>query len=193
MIEQLLYSVAEHKGIAAIIAFFLAAVESFIPVLPLVAMILANAIIFGMWMGFFISWAGSCIAAIILYFIAKKFSTLKIFDKFRKKLNNQKLKKYIEKQGFSMIFISYLCPFISDFLITILSGFTNFDIKTFISGMVCGKFIMFLFISYVGEDIGSFLSSPFKIILFSLFILGSWMIGKEVNKKMHKDNNTQYL
>ena len=64
LVEHILYSVAQYKILSAFIAFLLTAVESFIPVLPLVAIILANSIIFGMWLGFFISWAGSCIAAI---------------------------------------------------------------------------------------------------------------------------------
>lgn len=189
LVEHILYSVAQYKILSAFIAFLLTAIESFIPVLPLVAIILANSIIFGMWLGFFISWAGSCIAAILLYYCAKKLSKLKIFDKYRNRPKNEKLTAFIKKQGFSMIFITYVCPFISDFLITVVSGLVKFDIKTFVSGMVCGKFVMFLFISYVGEDIEGFFKNPLKIILFTMFILSSWIIGKKINNKMHLEDN----
>ena len=187
--ENILYTVAQNKILAVFIAFFLTAIESFIPVLPLVAIILANSIIFGMWLGFFISWVGSCIAAILLYYFAKKLSKLKIFDKYRNRHKNEKLAVFIKKQGFSMIFITYVCPFISDFLITVLSGLVKFDTRTFISGMMCGKFVIFLFISYVGEDIEVFFKNPLKIILFTIFILSSWIIGKKINSKMHTDDN----
>ena len=187
--EQILYSVAQYKILSAFIAFFLTAIESFIPILPLVGIVLANSMIFGMWLGFFISWAGSCIASILLYYCARKISKLKIFDKYRNRQKNEKLTEFIKKQGFSMIFITYVCPFISDFLITIVSGLVKFDMKTFVSGMVCGKFVMFLFISYVGEDIEGFFRNPLKIILFTMFILSSWIIGKKINNKMHVEDN----
>lgn len=183
--EQLLYSVSEYKFLAAVIAFLLTAIESFIPVLPLVAIILLNVFIFGLWLGFFISWAGSCIAAVLLYLLANKFSKLKIFDKYKNKFDDKRISSYIKKQGFSIIFITYVCPFISDFLINILSGFIGLDLKTFISGMVSGKFVMFLFISYVGEDVTGFFHSPIKVLLFSIFILISWIIGRNINNKMH--------
>ena len=183
--EQILYSVAQYKILSAFIAFFLTAIESFIPILPLVGIVLANSMIFGMWLGFFISWAGSCIASILLYYCARKISKLKIFDKYRNRQKNEKLTEFIKKQGFSMIFITYVCPFISDFLINILSGFIGLDLKTFISGMVSGKFVMFLFISYVGEDVTGFFHSPIKVLLFSIFILISWIIGRNINNKMH--------
>lgn len=186
--EKLLYSVAEYRGWATFIAFLLTGIESFIPVLPLVAIILANSIIFGMWKGFFISWSGSCVAAIMLYFCANKLSKLRIFNKSRNKYQDKKISTYINKQGFSVIFITYVCPFISDFFITVISGFINFDIKTFIIGMICGKFVMFLFISYVGKDIESFFRNPIKIILLMIFIAISWRIGKKVNNKIHRDN-----
>ena len=84
-----------------------------------------------------------------------------------------------------MIFISYVCPFIPDFLITIASGITGVDIKNFSLGMIIGKFVMFLLISYVGEDISEFFTNPIKIIVFTLAISISWIIGKSVNKKIH--------
>lgn len=184
--EQILYSFADNKGLAAIIGFLLSAIESFIPVLPLVAMILANAIILGMWLGFFVSWMGSSIASIILYICSNKFFKLTFFNKYRDLIERKNIPQYLEEKGFSIIFISYLCPFISDFLITIACGLTGVDIKTFISAMMCGKFVMFLFVSYVGNDINSFFASPFKISLFSLFIIFSWIIGRNINKNIHK-------
>lgn len=183
--EQLLYSVSEYKILAGVIAFLVTAIESFIPILPLVAIILLNVFLFGMWIGFFISWAASSSAAVILYVLASKFSKLKIFDKYRQKFSDKKIFTYIKKQGFSIIFITYVCPFISDFLINILSGFVNLDIKTFISGMLVGKFVMFLFISYVGNDVQGFFQDPIKVILLSMFILISWMIGRNMNNKIH--------
>lgn len=186
--ERILYSIADHKLLAAVIGLLLVAVETFAPVLPLLAIVLANAFVLGMWKGFLVSWVGSSIASIALYYVAKKFSTIKFFTKYEKNIKIIKIKSWIKKQGFNSIFISYVCPFIPDFLITITSGFVGFDIKTFISGMVCGKFVMFLLLSYIGEDIGDLFYNPKKIVIFTLAILISWIVGKRVNNKIHKES-----
>ncbi len=183
--EQILYSISEYKILAAIVGFFVMAVETFIPVIPLMALILANVFILGMWIGFLVSWLGSSVGSILLYYLAAKFSKISLFKRYKEKDQTKKIIKWIKKQGFSMIFISYVCPFIPDFLITIASGFTEVDIKTFSLGMVIGKFVMFLLISYVGEDISEFFTNPIKIIVFTLAISISWMIGKSVNKKIN--------
>lgn len=187
-INNIYYLTSEYKILSIVIGFLLAAIESFIPILPLVAMIMTNAILFGMWKGFIISWSGSVMSTIILYILTNKFSNLNIFNKYKNKLKSEKINKFLNKSGFSIIFIAYACPFISDFFITIISGFAGFDLKTFISGMLCGKLVMFLFISYVGDNINDFFTNPIKVILFLVFIIGSWIIGKILNNRIHKFN-----
>ncbi len=51
--EQILYSLTDYKVLAIIVGFILIAVETFLPVLPLIAIVVANAFVLGMWMGFF--------------------------------------------------------------------------------------------------------------------------------------------
>lgn len=183
--EQILYSLSDYKGLAVIAGLAIIAIETFIPVLPLVAIVIANVFILGMWLGFFVSWAGSSIASILLYFLAYKFSKHNTFKKYKQNEKVNKMIMWIKDQGFNSIFVSYSCPFIPDFLITIASGLIQLDFKSFALGMIFGKFVMFLLISYVGEDIGSFFSSPIKVIVFSISIAVSWLIGNNVNKKMH--------
>lgn len=186
--EQLVYSLSNHKVLATIIAFISIAMETFLPLLPLIAIVLANSFVLGMWLGFLVSWLGSSIAAIILYYIANKFSTVKFIKRC---INNEKslrIIKWIQKQGFNTMFISYACPFIPDFLITIASGFTSVDIKDFILGMISGKFVMFLLISYVGDDMTELLNNPAKIIILSVGIMLSWIVGQNINKIINKED-----
>lgn len=192
--EQILYSISEYKLLAMVAGFVIVGVETFIPMIPLLAIIIANAFIFGMWIGFIISWTGSSTASVFLYYVANRFSKAKIFRKYKDITQTKKMLEFIKKQGFNTIFISYACPFIPDFLVTITSGFVGLDIKSFISGMVCGKFVMFLLISYIGEDVGAFFSNPIKIILFAIVIMASWIIGNRVNNKIHETDikNKEY-
>lgn len=184
--EKLLYLLSDYKLLAIIAGFIIIGLETFLPVLPLVAIVMANAFVLGMWLGFLVSWSGSAIASMLLYYLANKGSKIYFFERYKLSNKTQKVIEWIKRQGFNTIFISYACPFIPDFLITITSGFAGLDFKNFGSGMVCGKFVMFLLISYVGQDIVGFFSNPIKILSLLMAITLSWTIGKNINNKIHK-------
>lgn len=186
--EEILYSLTDHKVLAIIIGFLLVMLETFAPILPLIAIVLANAFVLGMWMGFLVSWVSSAIASIILYYIANRFSRLKYIQKYKSKEQVKRVTSWIHRQGFNTIFISYACPFIPDFLVTISSGFAGTEIKNYISGMVFGKFVMFLLISYIGEDLDKVFQEPIKIVVFILAVIISWILGRKINNRIHTEN-----
>jgi uncharacterized membrane protein YdjX (TVP38/TMEM64 family) len=182
--EQLIYNLQEYKLLVAVIGFIIIVVETFIPALPLVAIVGANSFVLGIWMGFLISWLGSAMGSIGLFLLSSKFSNSRLIEK----INNNKIEKFkswVKKQGFSMIFLTYLCPFIPDFLVTITSGISQMKLSNFVPGMILGKFIMFLVISYIGNDIERFIKSPIKVISLIVLIIVFWILGNKVTKKIN--------
>lgn len=190
--EQILYSLSEYKLLAVIAGFFIIAIETFIPTLPLVLIIIANAFVLGMWIGFTVSWIGSSVAAILLYFITFKLSKSKLVEKYKQKEKIKKVIKWIRNQSFTTLFICYVCPFIPDFLITITSGFAQTNYKTFILGMTSGKFVMFLLLSYMGEDIGNIFKEPIKMIIFVIILFIFWILGRKINNKINKGKTWEW-
>ena len=188
IMEQFLLSISNYKILATLMAFMSIVLETFFPILPLLAIVMTNSFVLGMWLGFLVSWIGSSIASVILYLIANKCSEIKILNKYKNSQKIEKIINWIKKQGFNTIFISYACPFIPDFLVTVASGFTSVNIKDFTLGMISGKFVMFLLISYVGEDITELLTSPIKIIVLSFAIMISWVVGQIINRKIDNSN-----
>lgn len=182
--EQIIYNLQEYKLLVAFVGFAIIIIETFIPALPLVAIVGANAFVLGIWLGFFVSWLGSALGSIALFFICSKFSN----SKFVKRFNSDKIDKFknwVKKQGFTMMFITYLCPFIPDFLITITAGISQMKPSNFIPGMVLGKFIMFLVISYIGNDIENFIKDPIKVTSLLILIFIFWVLGNKINKRIN--------
>ena len=176
----------DYWFLTMVVGLFSTFLESLLPVLPLVAIVTINAAVFGMGMGLIISWIGSGFGTVVMFLIARKFSYSKFINKYRNKKTNKIVQKLKEK-GFKLLFIAYSCPFIPTSLVTIASGLCKFDLKTFLVGMVSGKFIMFIVISYIGSDIKGFLTNPVKIILLSIIVFIAWAIGNKVNKSI--ENN----
>ena len=169
-----------------IVGLFSTFLESLLPVLPLVAIVTINAAVFGMGMGLIISWIGSGLGTVVVFLIVRKFSDSKFINKYRNEKTN-KIVERLKEKGFKLLFIAYACPFIPTSLITIASALCRFDLKTFLVGMVSGKFIMFIVISYIGSDIKGFITSPVKIILLSIVVFIAWAIGNKVNRSI--ENN----
>ena len=179
-IQGLFNLAQDYLFLTMIVGLFSTFIESFLPILPLVAIVTINAAVFGLGMGLIISWIGSGLGTLALFFIVSKFSDNKFINKYR----NEKTKKIVEKinsKGFKILFIAYACPFIPSCLVTISSALCKSEIKHFATAMLSGKFIMFIVISYIGSDIKGFITSPVKIILFILIVLFAWFIGNKIN------------
>lgn len=158
-------------------------IESFLPMLPLVAIVTANAALFGMSLGLIISWIGSTSGTICLFLLVKKISN----KKFIKILKNEKVEKaigWMEEKGFKLLFLAYACPFLPACVVTISQGLAKRNTTDFISAVVAGKLVMFFIVSYIGKDIMGFITSPFKVITLVLITLLAWKIGKKLNKDL---------
>ncbi|MGN1033270.1 MAG: TVP38/TMEM64 family protein [Intestinibacter sp.] len=183
-IQGLLNLVQDYWILSICVGFLSAFVESFIPMLPLVAIVTANAALFGMLNGFLISWIGSVAGTICLFLIVLKIGEN---SKLLERVKNEKVKKailWIDQKGFKLLFIAYACPFLPACVITIASGISKRNITTFTSAVLSGKFIMFLVVSYIGQDIYGFITSPVKIIAFCLIVFIAWKLGNKLNKDL---------
>lgn len=183
-IQALQNLVQDYWVLSLCVGFFSTFIESFIPMLPLVAIVTANAALFGMLKGFLISWLGSVIGTICLFLVVLKIGeNSKIFEKIK----NEKVQKailWIDKKGFKLLFIAYACPFLPACVITIASAISKRQKTTFMSAVLSGKFIMFLVISYIGQDIYGFITSPAKIIGFCALVFLAWKLGNKLNKDL---------
>lgn len=179
-IQGLFNLAQDYWFLTMIVGLFSTFIESFLPILPLVAIVTINAAVFGLGMGLIISWIGSGLGTLALFLIVSKFSDNKFINKYR----NEKTKKIVEKissKGFKILFIAYACPFIPSCLVTISSALCKSELKHFTTAMLSGKFIMFIVVSYIGSDIKGFITSPVKIIVFVLIVLLAWFIGNKIN------------
>ena len=181
---QSIYNIVNDYWILSIAVGLISAfVESFLPILPLVAIVTANAALFGMIPGFIISWLGSVLGTICLFWAVKKLSD----GKFVKFLTNEKVEKaidWVEEKGFKLLFLAYACPFLPACVITISQGLSKRDLADFISAVVAGKLVMFFIISYIGKDIIGFITNPIKVLTLALITFIAWKIGNKLNKDL---------
>ncbi|MEG2362939.1 MAG: VTT domain-containing protein [Terrisporobacter sp.] len=182
-IQNLYNLVNDYWLLSIIVGMMSIFIESFLPILPLVALVTANAALFGLYPGLIISWIGSVSGTICLFIIIRKISHWKIMEKIK----NEKTEKaihWIENRGFKLLFFAYACPFLPACVITISQGLAKRKTSVFVSAVLAGKLIMFYIVSYIGNDIYGFITNPIKILTFSVIVFIAWKIGNKLNKDL---------
>lgn len=164
----------------AILATFL---ESFIPALPLVAIIIMNAALLGFWGGIIASVIGSFLGTLIVFLVARKFSNLKYINRLRNE-KTDKVTNWLKNQGYIVTYLCYACVFVPDYLVNLSSGFSGKSLKSFVPGMVLGKITMFSVACYIGNDIAGMIIHPERIVIVLLMVVASFVIGKKISNKV---------
>ncbi|WP_455538362.1 TVP38/TMEM64 family protein [Terrisporobacter sp.] len=191
-IQNIYNLVNNHWILSIIVGFTSTFVESFLPALPLVAIVTTNAVLFGMIPGLGISWIGSSMGTICLFFVIKKISN----KKFLKFFTNEKVEKavsWVEGRGFRLLFLAYACPFLPACVVTISQGLSKRKNSVFISAVLAGKFVMFFIVSYIGKDIIGFIKSPIKVISLILITLIAWKVGNKLNKDLDDFEDKKHM
>lgn len=170
-----------------IVGMFLLVLEAFIPMLPLSVFVALNVNAFGIIIGTFISWIGTCIGCFLCYFLFYSLS-----NKFIYKFINDRTKGRIEKAAtsFKNISLSGLVllitlPFMPSFFINIVSGIVGVSKKKFLTALFIGKFFMIIFWGYVGKSILDSLTDVKSIIYILGAIIVAYIISKLISKRMN--------
>lgn len=187
-IQSIYNLVNDYWLLSIIVGFTSVFIESFLPILPLIAIVTANAALFGMYPGLIISWIGSTSGTICLFFLIKKISNNRLVNLVK----NEKVEKaihWIEEKGFILLFLAYACPFLPTCVVTISQGLAKRDSSVFISAVLTGKLVMFFIISYIGKDIVGFITNPLKVLLLLIITFIAWKLGTKLNKDLENYEN----
>lgn len=176
-------SFIEYNGVVgAFVGCFLILIESIFPVLPLVAFITINFLVFGKLIGFLLSWLFTILGCIMSYLIFRKGFGNK-FEKLTE--DKEKLKKY--KHLFKNISVTELVlliamPFTPAFMVNIAAGLVKMDFKKYLVGLIIGKISLVYFWGFVGTSFIDSFKNPIILVKIVLLLLVSYIVTILVNK-----------
>ncbi|WP_219835219.1 TVP38/TMEM64 family protein [Paenibacillus sp. R14(2021)] len=157
--------------------------EAFIPVLPLLVFVAANANIYGLWLGSLYSWLGVCSGSLLLFWLSRRlgghFSGW-LRHKFKRA---DKLLGYIEHKGFTPIFLFACFPFSPSALINVISGLSSIPFRSFVLAILLGKAVMIFMVSLLSFNIGDLLQEPWRIAAALALLVVMWFGGKKLEAR----------
>lgn len=177
---------AQYRTLGPIIGILFPFLESFLPFLPLVVFVVANASSHGLWFGFLLSWVGTVLGSYSVFLLVRRFGNNRRVQQFIKYEKMQKLIQWVDMKGIAPLFLLLCFPFTPSVLVNIVAGLSNIKKKYYFVVLLAGKCVMILTISLLGYDIGALLRSPTKLVLVIVAIFLLWIIGKQIERYLNK-------
>ncbi|NBJ69177.1 MULTISPECIES: TVP38/TMEM64 family protein [Clostridia] len=184
--EYIMELLQNYESLGPLPGILLPFIEAFLPFLPLVVFVFANAAAYGLLEGFILSWAGSALGAILVFLIIRKLGDRKIFIVIRKNKQVRKVTAWLERHGFGPLFLLMCFPFSPSSVINVVSGLSKISTQQFILAVIMGKSVMIFSIAYVGSSIMEFAKNPVKTIVVGGCIVLFWLVGKYIEKRLQK-------
>lgn len=192
-LENVMRLIEEYRSLGPLPGIMLPLIEAFLPFLPLFLFVMANANAFGLWLGFLYSWIGACLGALLLFLLIRRYGQKRVLSFLPKHPKVRKLMDWVDRHGFGPLFLLLCFPFTPSAVVNIVAGLSKISIVQYMLAVCIGKMVMIFIISFIGYDIHSLITQPYRsvIILVVIFIL--WYVGKRievrVNRRMENDHN----
>lgn len=182
-LEQLQRTLESYSQWGPLPGLLASVAEALLPFLPLMVIIAANANIYGLWYGILLSWAGVSIGCILVFLLARKLGGRFGGWLQRKYPATAKFFNWIERRGFTPIFLLACFPFSPSSLINIASGLSRVPFRTFVLAVVLGKAVMIFCISMISFDITHLAQEPMRIVIAIAAIVLLWLGGKRLEAR----------
>ncbi|MGM0851941.1 MAG: TVP38/TMEM64 family protein [Bacillota bacterium] len=194
-LENMMDLIQQYRSFGPIPGILLPLLEAFLPFLPLVVFVTANANAFGLWWGFLFSWIGATLGALIVFLLVRRYGETRFFRILRKNRQVKRLTKWVDKHGFGPLFILLCFPFTPSAVVNVVAGLSSISIAQYMLAVVTGKMVMIFTISFIGYDIISLVRQPIRTVIVAAIIFVLWFVGKRIeihlNKKMEIDQRIE--
>ncbi|QTN01387.1 TVP38/TMEM64 family protein [Sediminibacillus dalangtanensis] len=173
-----------YEGLGPLPGILLPFIEAFLPFLPLVVFVLANAAAYGLLEGFLFSWIGASAGALCVFMLVRKLGNKRFFIWLRKNKQVERVTEWLERHGFGPLFLLMCFPFSPSSVINIVAALSKVSFQQFILAVLLGKTVMIFTIAFVGDSIVSFAQNPVKTIVVGICILLFWIFGKFLEQRL---------
>ncbi|MGG3563518.1 TVP38/TMEM64 family protein [Neobacillus rhizosphaerae] len=191
-LENIMSLIQEYRALGPLPGILLTIIEAFLPFLPLFLFVMANASAFGLWLGFLYSWIGTCIGALLVFLLVRRYGQGRLLSFLQRHPKVRKLMDWVERHGFGPLFLLLCFPFTPSAVVNIVAGLSKISTAQYMLAVCIGKMVMIFTISFIGYDIHSLITKPFRTVIVFLVIFILWYIGKRIEFRLNKSTETDH-
>jgi uncharacterized membrane protein YdjX (TVP38/TMEM64 family) len=182
-LEEIKKLLERYSALGPLPGILLPFIEAFLPILPLIVFVVANASAYGMWAGFLYSWIGVCAGSFFVFLLARRFS-YRYGDRIRRRFpKSEKFFGWIENKGFTPIFVLACFPFSPSVIVNIASGLSKVPLHTFLIAILMGKAVMIFTLSFLGHDLQAMVDQPWRVVMAIGILILLWLGGRKLEAR----------
>lgn len=176
----------QYRTLGPIIGILLPFIESLLPFLPLVVIVVANASSYGLWLGFLLSWIGTVSGSYFVFLVVRQFGRHPKLKRFIQRKQIQKLIRWVDMKGLTPLLILLCFPFTPSVLVNVVAGLSHIKKKYYLFVLMAGKLVMIFSICVLGYDLKAFFTKPLKLIIAIVGLVFLWIVSKTVERRLNK-------
>ena len=181
--EQIQRTIESYSAYGPLPGLLLPLIESVFPFLPLLLFVAVNANVYGFWLGFLYSWLGVSAGTMLVFWVSRKFGGRFGTWLQRRFPASSTFFHWIERKGFTPIFLLACFPFTPSFLINLASGLSTVRFRTFMIAILLGKAVMISSIALLSFNITDLANEPWRIVVALVVIVVMWFGGKRLEAR----------
>lgn len=162
----------------------LAMIESFLPFLPMVAIVTLNVAAHGMLLGFLYSWIGAAAGSTLVFLFFRRIVKPYALRFMGKHPAIEKAREWVnDKVKWQALFLIMIMPFTPSSFVNFAIGVSEFDEKLYLKVMVSAKIVMLILLSLFGQSLVNAIKNPIFLFFAAALALILYLISRYINKK----------
>ncbi len=169
----------------------LAALESVLPPLPLIAIVTLNVGTYGPFLGGFLSWAGTCLGCTFM-FLAYRFLLCKPMERIsgtHTRIRNARA--WVGSIGVSVLFTILILPFTPSSFVNFAFGVSDYPVRKYLPTLYLAKLVMISLLALFGESVVYAFEKPGMIMCSAALVVGMYLLSRRVSRRARIPDSQQ--
>lgn len=168
---------------AVLISLGLNIMQTFVVFMPSLVLSGANAVVFGLFWGTIISWAGEVIGSVLAFALYRYFGRSTVEELERSRAYLKKIDEIGTDRGFGIILVLRILPLMPSGIINLLAGLSKMSFAAFFTATALGKLPSLVVETLVGHDLFSWRENSLRLVLVLTIIAALYLVYRLVTKR----------
>jgi uncharacterized membrane protein YdjX (TVP38/TMEM64 family) len=181
--ERLLELLEHYRSLGPLPGILLPFLKSFVPPLPTLLIVGMNALVYGLWLGVLYTWIGMVSGCLITFLLVRSIAERPFVERWTRKPKVQRGMRWVQRNGFSYVFLLSLLPVGPFVVVNIASGLARMRLRSFAIAVSAGKAVMIFTVSYFGYDLSRYADNPWRLLYIALLIVISLLVSRRLEQR----------
>lgn len=170
-----------YGSLSFLVPVLVVSAESFLPFLPLTAIVAWNIAAYGVLSGTLYSWLGNCLGCTIVFTFWRLFRRrLSLYAEKHGKAAEARL--FVQRMRPAALFLIIMMPFTPSSFVNFAFGISDYNPKRYLLTLYAAKTVMIFLLALIGHSIVLSFDSPYYLIPAAGLILLLWYLSRKIDR-----------